>query len=417
MSRPARVRLHVENLEERAVPAAAVLSPEGILTVTGSKSADTIQVRQRRGMISVDGARIKLNGASLASVPAHSLTRIRVLGLRGDDTIRLNKDKGNQPITVSTYVNGGVGKDTVYGASGDDVLCGSSGADLLVGGPGNDSLFGGQVDKHDVLRGGAGADRFLRQIGDEVLDRTAEDASVLFLNHTSAWTDKEIGVVDAAFAQLVGATGNTRLLQDPLYNRELQFNKGSLESMPGVLGVNATWGRLGRIITIRDFDETLASSASRAMDTVIHEIGHNWDSEGERWSAGLAGSWDAFTALSDWQRKQPSGETHRPSGDGKWWYRTSSESGFFGSTNRTVQGALAKYGSWNPNEDWATALQDYFRAMRRSGQLSTNLPRAAWVKIDAVARFLAGLSSPSAIGAQAGAKAAADHLAEVLRQS
>lgn len=379
-----------------------------------------------------------------------SLSRIRVLALGGADQVRLDRGPGEQSILLPTYVNAGTGNDTVYGGSGDDVLYGGSGADSLLGGAGNDSLFGGELSKTDRLRGGSGADRFLRQNGDLVFDLGPEDASLLFRDKSSRWTDKEISLADAAFAQLVKATGNTRLLKDTTSDRELIFDKETSAAIGGDLGVNVTqdvtqvektwnfikfrWEKTekylftDRVIQIADFDEFNEASANEAMDTIIHEIGHNWDSAEERSRAGLDGrSWNGFMALSDWQSSRPEAGTHFRSGDGLWWYRKTRADGFFGSVNETDRGNSLKYGKWNPREDFATSFESYFRTLRESGPFgasggftgNTGLSPVAQAKLDEVSQFLGSLFTPSptntARNASSVAAAAVNRIGDVLR--
>jgi RTX calcium-binding nonapeptide repeat (4 copies) len=47
-------------------------------------------------------------------------------------------------------------------ATGDDYLNGGADADLLIGGSGSDTLDGGADEVADKLRGGAGADTFIK---------------------------------------------------------------------------------------------------------------------------------------------------------------------------------------------------------------------------------------------------------------
>ncbi len=56
-------------------------------------------------------------------------------------------------------LNGGPGKETIYGTQGSDTIRGKGGADKLVGRNGSDRVFGG--GGHDKLRGGRGDDRLI----------------------------------------------------------------------------------------------------------------------------------------------------------------------------------------------------------------------------------------------------------------
>lgn len=74
--------------------------------------------------------------------------------LAGEDT--LFGGNGND------YLNGGNGVDILSGGDDNDRLLGGQGLDILNGEAGNDYLDGGNDGITDVLRGGAGADTFVR---------------------------------------------------------------------------------------------------------------------------------------------------------------------------------------------------------------------------------------------------------------
>jgi hypothetical protein len=87
--------------------------------------------------------------------------------------------------TVTDYVDGGAGNDTMWGGDGADTLIGGTGndalngergADQLDGGSGADTLSGGDGD--DLLDGGAGIDRLSGGNGNDTL--VWRDADALF---------------------------------------------------------------------------------------------------------------------------------------------------------------------------------------------------------------------------------------------
>lgn len=74
-------------------------------------------------------------------------------------------------------VDGGDGDDILYGKNGDDKFDGGSGEDILYGDEGDDELDGGKDDDEliggsgsDELKGGSGADLFVCDEDDEVVD-------------------------------------------------------------------------------------------------------------------------------------------------------------------------------------------------------------------------------------------------------
>lgn len=139
-------RLHLECLEGRECPATVNLF-NGILTVLGTDSADSIIISQSGTTISVAGQ----------SFSAAQVRRIVVSAGQGDDLVR-----NNTAIAATLYggighdrLIGGSGRDVLYGGQGNDYLNGRQGVDRLIGGSGNDQLvdtLGG-----DVLNGGSPA--------------------------------------------------------------------------------------------------------------------------------------------------------------------------------------------------------------------------------------------------------------------
>jgi len=71
--------------------------------------------------------------------------------------------------TISKFVSGGRGNDTITGGAGDDNLDGGAGSDSLIGGAGNDRLSGGEGSEPDTLIGGAGNDTLAGGGGADVL--------------------------------------------------------------------------------------------------------------------------------------------------------------------------------------------------------------------------------------------------------
>ncbi len=173
-TRSKSVRLSIQPLEDRAVPAGLVINPppilvphvtainnHGVLQITGTEEADTILVRQTSGQIAVSGV--------AGSFAAGLIQRIEVTGLGGNDTIRLDSEiiGGGQPIYKPCIVNGGAGNDVIVGGWGNDILLGNAGDDALYGNRGNDLLDGGTG--RDQAFGGAGNDRIVGDLQDYFL--------------------------------------------------------------------------------------------------------------------------------------------------------------------------------------------------------------------------------------------------------
>lgn len=166
-------RLRVESLEDRSLPASGITSSlsNGVLSITGTESADTIVVRQtalRSVSVTSAGGTKSYNNVSLVSVD----------GRGGNDRIyfdtsitdakriaplsaKLNGGAGNDLIV------GGSGNDTINGGAGNDQLYGNSGIDMIEGGDGADRIFGNAGN--DILRGGNGEDVIVGGVGDDYI--------------------------------------------------------------------------------------------------------------------------------------------------------------------------------------------------------------------------------------------------------
>src|SRR5262245_29435878 len=145
--RTLRRGLRLERLEDRSLLAT--------LTVTGTAGNDAISA-----WVAGDLLNVSVNGATF-SVPSSAFDRIHVLGVGGDDRIKMD-------VTVTQFaeLDGGEGNDSLtagsspsilLGGNGIDTLQGGTAGDILMGGAGDDSLAGGEGG--DYLVGGAGHDK------------------------------------------------------------------------------------------------------------------------------------------------------------------------------------------------------------------------------------------------------------------
>jgi hypothetical protein len=208
--------------------------------------------------------------------------------------------------------------------------------------------------------------------GSGITTRSGEDAQIRFFDRDQSWSNREIEIVDEAFAKLFDARGDNRLLKETRGSAPLTFYQGDLGTDAGR---NTVFTKTGgctttgpwynpttycdnrsyfdrREIAIADWSESSASENADAIDTVIHELGHNYDDDGVS-----SATWESFKKLSGWVQ-YPSNKTglfkgadfSTGTGENKGWYR---------STNSSSQFAR-NYGGTNPMEDFATVWERYF---------------------------------------------------------
>ena len=170
-----QVRLGVEALEDRLVPASIVFDAgAGILTINGSTQDDV---------------------ASVAIVNGQLKASLTCYGDAPPNLIFFNDAKFYSPASVTKIVfNGFDGKDsftnstskpsTADGGAGDDVLKGGSGKDVLVGNLGNDKLYGYAGD--DTLSGSGGHDRLYGGDGKDLLKGHGGDDYLYGGNHADS---------------------------------------------------------------------------------------------------------------------------------------------------------------------------------------------------------------------------------------
>lgn len=104
-------------------------SAQGVLTVWGMYTPDTIRVYEESGNFYV-----AINAWAPYYWPTSWVKKVIIKGLGGNDT--LTAEAGfNKPVTL----DGGTGNDSLFGGSGADVLIGGPGNDVLSGGAGKDT--------------------------------------------------------------------------------------------------------------------------------------------------------------------------------------------------------------------------------------------------------------------------------------
>jgi Ca2+-binding RTX toxin-like protein len=183
---------------EQVSPVLGATFNNGVLTVTGSDSADNIEIFAKDGTLYVRevvtdlilfsmpyGLPVQqttgtIGNAVAFAFPGSQLKSIVVNANGGDDWVKVDESL-SVPVTMNggsgndtlmggkgaDYLNGGTGDDKILGGGGNDVINGDQGNDLLIGGDGNDIIHGGDGD--DYLLGGAGDDWLLGENGDDKL--------------------------------------------------------------------------------------------------------------------------------------------------------------------------------------------------------------------------------------------------------
>ncbi len=224
-----KVRLSLEMLEERDVPAVTAFFSAGIgqLTVMGDNLDNNLVIsRDAAGQILVNGGAVAVHGGT-ATVANTSL--IQVFGQGGNDTISLNEVNGALP---KANLFGGSGDDTLIGGSGADQLFGQSGNDTLLGKGGTDLLFGGS--ENDVLTGGDGNDQVFGESGnDRMIWNPGDDTD---LNEGGTGFDT-VEVNGGNGAEAFTATANgTRVRFDRVNPAPFSIDIGTSESL--VLNAN-----------------------------------------------------------------------------------------------------------------------------------------------------------------------------------
>ncbi len=250
-------------------------------------------------------------------------------------------------------LKGGDGNDYLSGSSGNDNLYGGKGQDDLNGHSGDDGLFGGADD--DDLNGGSGDDRFLitrdadtHYSGDTLEDIGLNDAKINFQNGKAknfessggrwayfadgSFTDAEFGRIDQSLAQVHAITGNTRLLKRA-NGAELEFTRfgPKIKGAPNFEPSGYNNSQTGEVSLM---DRAFEQGDDWLAQTVIHEIGHNFDDENTDWSQ--------WKNISGWRKTLGHDkDEYEVSGSGTWYHK---KSAIFART----------YGKYEPKEDFAT---------------------------------------------------------------
>jgi Ca2+-binding RTX toxin-like protein len=172
-----KARLNVERLEDRQVPAGAILLSSGVVTIDGTSGADVAHVVQHGNRIVID-LTTPDGAAVVRTFKRGQVRRVIFQGGDGNDTF-INRS------TVKATAVGGVGSDffvagksgdILIGGSGDNMLIGGSGHDRLVGGPSADVIIAGKG--RAVITGGGGNDTIHLKKDDRLTDRSPNDVII-----------------------------------------------------------------------------------------------------------------------------------------------------------------------------------------------------------------------------------------------
>jgi len=135
-----------EQLEGRRMMSVSLT--KSVLTITGTNKTDTIYVQPINGKMEVE-----FNGKVVSRFAMSKLKQVRILGLKGDDSIG-----ATLPSNMTAWIDGGKGNDVISAGEGNDTVFGGDGDDIIHGNGGNDSVNGGRGVDH--MDGGDGDDFF-----------------------------------------------------------------------------------------------------------------------------------------------------------------------------------------------------------------------------------------------------------------
>ncbi|MDX1945874.1 MAG: hypothetical protein SFU86_10795 [Pirellulaceae bacterium] len=364
--------LRFQQLEGRSLMAGDVYTSGSMLCIVGTEAADVATVTSNGTTINVN-----LNGKTTVWRTT-GLSSVGFWGYGGNDTFANNTGapcvayggSGNDLLVGGSgndklhggdnwdHLSGQGGNDQIYGGNGNDTLQGGTGNDYLSGESGSDALLGGSG--RDTLWGGTGVDLFAYHAGavPTTGDFTAADVPVRFLNGSSGWTVKEMEIASVALKMVLDKA--PRLLRDSDAAGSLLTLEKASSANPWS-GLNSTLAGGKHRLQIADWNENSPAANSAMQDTVLHEIGHNWENENRYWQD--------FLNISGWTQRIPRGYEHLyysapkspVTGQGSGWYYLQSKHGNF----------VSSYGRTSPYEDFAEVFASYFRGEMNGGRVNT----------------------------------------------
>lgn len=244
----------------------------------------------------------------------------QMYGGNGNDVLR--SGSGND------FLKGEDGSDTLRGEDGRDRLYGGAGLDRLFAGWGDDSVHGGSGTHIDLIHGEQGSDRFHQDDDDDIIDRDAEDVTILYETTFVDWFDAEVEVLDNGFQQLFDLAGGSNVLLRETYNTSDVVTLYKYQELPGTTSrniINEVTGK--REIHIVDFDEETDLGRNFFRSEIVRQIANNWNSVEELSTAfqSVESEWQTFLDFSDWTQVDPQDSNYDLSGDGQWWHLDTAE--------------------------------------------------------------------------------------------
>ena len=144
---------------------------DGTLLVVGTSGQDYIFVNRHAWYYTAYTYTYNTRASTLSYFHIWDVNQIEIAALGGDDSVRVSGR-----VNISTTIDGGSGRDRLYGGGGKDLIRGGTGndyihggrgADILLGDAGNDILIGGRG--RDILVGGLGRDWIIGRGGQDIL--------------------------------------------------------------------------------------------------------------------------------------------------------------------------------------------------------------------------------------------------------
>lgn len=237
-------RLSIECCERRQVLSSVGVT-DGVLTVVGDSTPDTIYIRTFDGVTATASVEDSTSGAikSIGTFNLASFTSVSVQANGGNDHIEVNVEQ-------MAIVDGGYGNDTIYGGWGSDSLVGGEGHDLIYGQLGHDTLIGGNGNDvlygsvgMDLLDGGAGIDTLHGGTGNDTLSGGNDNDSLYgegdndLINgdagNDTLWGDDGVDSLTGGTGYDIthGGAGNDRIFTDAL---DQAFGDGGNDSFDGI---------------------------------------------------------------------------------------------------------------------------------------------------------------------------------------
>jgi Ca2+-binding RTX toxin-like protein len=264
-------QIPLETLELRTLLSASL--DNGVLTVTGTDNAETIQINPLAAQIIVD-----IDGAQTPFTAA-DVTQINIDALGGADTVTVNV---NRP----TRILAGAGADNITGSDGgnDDVF-GNTGADTFSGRGGDDRFTWNPGDGNDQIDGDDGNDThvFNGSNGAEIINVTPNGSRVT-LTRNLGNIIMDIGGFENVVVNALGASDVVSGAVGLVTLTNLTFNGGDgddqlnggdgIDQLNGDAGNDLIDGNRGNDVAhMGDGDDTFVWDPGDGSDLVEGEAG------------------------------------------------------------------------------------------------------------------------------------------------